>query len=170
MKNPKIAARYVLVYMICMVVNAGFSFGQKYMEQAIPYRRSATLPTSDGYVSVHFIRKQQIGKAHPTRIYYSYYRDSIYATQGGYHGYLLHGQYIERYAHKGLKAMGQYKYGVRTGKWQFWDNSGVLRRVVYWRAGHETGKYSRYSETGDLEQRGGWLIRLRERLRKWKGK
>lgn len=129
-------------------------FGQRYLEEAIPYRNHAVIRTDDSFIEVNFTQKVYTGKASPKNTYYSYYQDSIYATQGGYHGHPLHGSYIERHANKGLKAMGRYTYGLRSGTWQHWDENGILRKVSHWKEGKETGKFRIYDETGELQQRG----------------
>lgn len=130
------------------------AFGQRYLEEVIPYRNEATIRTAAGFIEVGFTRKEYIGATGAERTYYSYYRDSVYATQGGYHGYPLHGRYIERYADKGLKVLGSYNYGLRHGKWHQWDENGVLRNVSHWKEGLETGRFAIYDTTGRLKQRG----------------
>ncbi|SEL95727.1 toxin-antitoxin system YwqK family antitoxin [Parapedobacter koreensis] len=128
--------------------------GQRYLEEAIPYRNSALLRTGDGFIEAHFTRKAYMGSAEPQMAYHSYYRDSIYVTQGGYHGQPLHGKYLERYVDKGMKVLGDYAYGLKSGKWQYWDEQGMLRKVTHWKSGSETGKFSVYNENGRLQQQG----------------
>ncbi|WP_257667127.1 toxin-antitoxin system YwqK family antitoxin [Parapedobacter tibetensis] len=130
------------------------AYGQRYLEEAIPFRNEALLQTADGFIDVTFTHKEYRGTADPQTTYHSYYRDSIYHTQGGYHGHPLHGAYVERYPDKSLKVLGAYAYGLRTGKWQYWDNNGVLRKVSRWRDGKESGKFALYNEAGQLQQRG----------------
>lgn len=139
------------------VAGLGFSipaFGQRYLEDAIPYQTSARIRTAEGFVEANFTRRSYLGKAQPQDVYYSYYRDSIYATQGGYHGRPLHGVYTERYDDNTLKVLGKYHYGLKKGKWQHWDRSGVLRKVSRWKEGKETGRFAIYGESGKLQQRG----------------
>ncbi|MEC3882035.1 toxin-antitoxin system YwqK family antitoxin [Parapedobacter sp. 10938] len=159
--------RYVSACLLAMAIYVSPAFCQRYLEEVIPYRHTATIRIDEGFIEVRFTRKEYIGKADPQRTYYSYYRDSIYTTQGGYHGYPLHGRYIERYGHKGLKVLGQYRYGLRVGKWQYWDEEGILRKVSHWKEGRETGRFAIYDEAGNLQQREGWLVGIRDRLRKW---
>ena len=165
--RPPILGQCILAVLIYAGMSLLPAFGQRYLEEAIPYRKTATIRTAAGFIEVNFTRKEYIGKASPQHIYYSYYRDSIYATQGGYHGYPLHGRYIERYPGKGLKVLGKYRYGLRVGKWQYWDDGGILHKVAHWRAGQETGRFSIYDDVGNLQQRGGWLAGLHNRIRKW---
>ncbi|MFC3197343.1 toxin-antitoxin system YwqK family antitoxin [Parapedobacter deserti] len=133
----------------CIPVSA-----QRYLENAIPYRNSALLRTDGGITEVNFTKKEYLGRAEPGIIYYSFYRDSIYRTQGGYHGRPLHGRYVERYPDRSLKVLGNYVYGLRNGKWQHWDNGGVLRKVSRWKEGKETGRFAIYDTTGRLRQKG----------------
>jgi Uncharacterized protein conserved in bacteria len=62
--------------------------------------------------------------------------------------------------------MGRYTYGLRSGKWQYWDENGALRKVLYWREGREAGKFWIYNEKGELQQQRylrsemeSWLVR-----------
>ena len=148
------AGRCLSACLIVTILCVSPAVGQRYLEEAIPYRQEATIRTATGFIEARFMRKEYIGTARPSDHYYSYYRDSVYTTQGGYHGYPLHGRYVERYPDKGLKVLGQYRYGLRVGKWQYWDEGGVLRKVSHWRAGQETGRFRIYDEAGELQQRG----------------
>src|SRR3546814_9796302 len=94
--RPPILGQCILAVLIYAGMSLLPAFGQRYLEEAIPYRNAATIRTVDGFIEADFTRNSYIGAAEPQRIYYTYYRDSIYATQGGYHGYPLHGRYIDR--------------------------------------------------------------------------
>lgn len=142
---------FVCAAMLAFITPA---YGQRYLEEAIPYRNSARIYTAEGFIEANFTSRTYIGKAQPQDVYYSYYRDRIYTTQGGYHGRPLHGMYTERYTDNSLKVMGKYQYGLKKGKWQYWDRSGVLRKVSRWKEGKETGKFAIYNESGKLQQRG----------------
>ena len=152
--NTPAIIRYALTCVICLGAAFCQAFGQRHLEEAIPYRNTISIRSAGGFIEADFTRKEYIGKAGPRQIYHSYYRDSIYATQGGYHGHPLHGKYIERYADKGLKVLGNYTYGLRSGKWQHWDEGGVLRKVSRWKEGNETGRFAIYDVAGSLKQRG----------------
>ncbi|WP_139215947.1 toxin-antitoxin system YwqK family antitoxin [Parapedobacter composti] len=130
------------------------AYGQRYLNEAIPYSNEAVLRTDEGFVEITFTRQHYIGRAAPQMTYHSYYRDSVYRTQGGYHGHPLHGRYVERYNHRGLRVLGRYRYGLPVGKWQYWDEHGTLRKVSRWKDGAETGKFVIYNEAGALQQRG----------------
>src|SRR3546814_18389961 len=129
--------------------------GERYLSEALPYLNASNSLTDYGFIEAVFTRNSYIGAAEPQRIYYTYYRDSIYATQGGYHGYPLHGRYIERYPGKGLKVLGHYRYGLRVGKWQYWDEKGVRRTVAHWKEGREPGRFAVYDEEGGLQKQQG---------------
>ncbi|MEC3882000.1 toxin-antitoxin system YwqK family antitoxin [Parapedobacter sp. 10938] len=128
--------------------------GQRHLREAIPYRNTATIRTTDGLQTVRFTVREYTGHSDPDLVYYSYYRDSIYQTQGGYHGQPLHGTYTERHSDGGLRVLGHYRYGIRQGRWQYWDKSGKLRRVSHWKNGKETGTYASYGIDGELRQLG----------------
>ncbi|MGK6353199.1 toxin-antitoxin system YwqK family antitoxin [Parapedobacter sp. DT-150] len=148
--------RQVMLW-VCIMASISLAHeakGQRYLEEAIPYRNTALLRTADGLIEVTFTQRDYIGRATPQLTYHSYYRDSIYHTQGGYHGHPLHGIYVERYANRSPKVLGRYAYGLRTGKWQHWDGNGVLRKVSRWKEGQETGAFALYNQSGKPQQRG----------------
>lgn len=60
---------------------------------------------------------------------------TILSTQGAYQGDLLHGLYQENYASKQLKIQGYYKYGLKHGKWSYWDETGKLIKQEKWKKG-----------------------------------
>lgn len=69
--------------------------------------------------------------------FYSWYDKGIIgSTQGGYSGKLLHGDYTSHYSGtKQLSTKGEYKMGLKTGKWKRWDTEGNLLEVQRWRKG-----------------------------------
>ncbi len=127
---------------------------QRALEAGIPDGTRLVLRTDSGFTEASFTRKGYLGASDPERVYHSYHRDSIYRTQGGYHGRPLHGRYVERHPNRGLRVLGRYRYGLREGKWRHWDESGTLRKVSHWRSGQETGRFAVYGPGGTEQQRG----------------
>ncbi len=64
--------------------------------------------------------------------YYWLDKDSIIQTYSNFSGKLLHGPYEEFYPNDQLYIKGQFKNGLKTGKWYYWDKGGVLKRTEEW--------------------------------------
>lgn len=90
------------------------------------------------------------------KTYNWYASNKIMETKGGFDGKLLHGYYKCFFIGGNLKETGEFKYGVKSGKWSSWYTTGVLRDVLYWKNGVKHGKYRLYSETGQLVAEGNF--------------
>ncbi len=63
------------------------------------------------------------------KTYTWYMKNSIQVTQGNYSGKLLHGTYTKYYWKTNqLAEKGDYKYGLKEGAWQEWNNNGKYIR------------------------------------------
>lgn len=79
------------------------------------------------------------------KTYYWYGSNAIHATQAGYSGRLLNGQYTEYYLNKNLKVQGNFKEGLKTGVWKKWDQDGRLTETAEWRKGLLDGDATTYA-------------------------
>jgi antitoxin component YwqK of YwqJK toxin-antitoxin module len=69
-------------------------------------------------------------------LFYAWYSaNTIHATQGGYSGKLLNGQYNEYYLNKNLKEQGTYLNGLKNGSWKDWNEDGSLLHQSAWKNG-----------------------------------
>jgi antitoxin component YwqK of YwqJK toxin-antitoxin module len=81
----------------------------------------------------------------PNLFYYWYGANLIHATEGGYSGRLLNGQYTEYYLNKNLKEQGTFKNGLKNGIWNSWNDDGTLQIVHTWHNGvMVTGKQASF--------------------------
>ncbi len=88
-----------------------------------------------------FIRKEVV---------YHYYRNGeLYHTQGGFAGYLLDGEVDVFDREQRLVEQGQYIGGIKTGLWKEWYPNGMLKRISRWRYGLRNGKQENYNEAGE---------------------
>lgn len=154
MNKPIVCILAVLLF-VGLGTTSCVSFNRQYLDVAIPYRTWAIIPKIDsGKIEVHYLHRSYIGAADPNLIYASFYRDSIYQTQGGYQGYVLHGRYIERHANSGLRVLGAYRHGLKRGKWYYWDKEGKLRKEERWQYGQLSGRFFIYGTDGSILQAG----------------
>ena len=49
-----------------------------------------------------------------------------------------------------LLSQGEFKYGLKNGKWKSWYTSGELKRIENWKDGLLDGEMKYLSETGEV--------------------
>ncbi len=85
------------------------------------------------------------------RRYCWYDNSSIHETYGGYSGYLLDGEYTEfTYPGNELSASGQFKNGLKNGKWITWNENHSIKEKSFWKNGELNGKRYSYDINGNL--------------------
>lgn len=75
-------------------------------------------------VSVYYFNPKQ--KLLSNQKYHWLYKSSIVETSGNFGGKLLHGEYLEYYHNGQLSTKGQFKNGVKKGKWSYWNRDGSI--------------------------------------------
>ncbi|MGV6862295.1 MAG: toxin-antitoxin system YwqK family antitoxin [Putridiphycobacter sp.] len=105
-------------------------------------------------------------------VYYTWYKGKkIMNTQGNSSGDVLNGSCKKYYLKGQLAESGQYKYGLKVGKWQYWDESGNLTLIENYKKGYLNG-YIYYYENGLLinkeKYKSGRLIVRQEKEKKEK--
>jgi antitoxin component YwqK of YwqJK toxin-antitoxin module len=79
--------------------------------------------------------------------YYWYTPRKVISTKGGYDGKILHGVYKEFYEHRQLRQKGEFKFGLKSGKWNTWDDQGEITSIKRFKKGYLHGKIL----VGDIE-------------------
>lgn len=67
--------------------------------------------------------------------YFWYDANTIHSTQGGFAGKLLNGSYEEFFPNKNLATQGNFKRGLKDGRWKQWDENGQLIAITIWEKG-----------------------------------
>ena len=137
-----------------MVVIMAACSPKSYLETGLPYKNTIYLSTDTSQTHAHVYQGGRQVLLNDTLTYYSYRADRIHATRGGLAGKPLHGLYTEQYADGALKSQGTFYYGLRQGEWRYWRPDGSLRETTTWKIGIQTGRFYKYSENGQLLQRG----------------
>ena len=108
------------------------------LEQRAINRTHITLVNGDTVQSFTTTLRQPRPKAR--RLYYWQGQNYILRTAGAYNGRLLHGPYrlTDRAEH--LLRGGNFKKGVKTGKWCTWRPDGSLLSSSQWHRGQQRGK------------------------------
>lgn len=93
-------------------------------------------------------KKPATFKAGTGLTYYWYAANQVNATQGGYDGKLLHGNYTAFYLNNNLKEKGKFVNGLKEGQWQSWHSDGKLNEIIHYKKGQRNGKYESYDSKG----------------------
>jgi hypothetical protein len=121
---------------------------------ARPSRTSAIYINSpDSSVHAHVLEEREPRRVDPSARYYWYNRNSIFSSQGGFSGRLLHGTYTSYYAGKGLQCKGEFFKGLKTGTWLRWYNNGMISERLQFRDGLLHGAAEYFDTTGVLTMR-----------------
>jgi hypothetical protein len=121
---------------------------------ARPPRISAIYINSpDSSVHAHVLEEREPRRVDPSARYYWYNRNSIFSSQGGFSGRLLHGTYTSYYAGKGLQCKGEFFKGLKTGTWLRWYNNGIISERLHYKNGLLHGASEYYDTSGSLTMR-----------------
>lgn len=93
---------------------------------------------------------------HQDKTYYYLHKGEIHQNQGGYIGQLLDGKTSMTLDNGQLISSGQYKDGVKIGKWTTWNVNGSLSKVTNWKKGKKNGRFFQYDDKGNLTQSGSY--------------
>ncbi len=74
-------------------------------------------------------------KTLPNVNYYWYRNGELKSTIGDFSGNILHGKYEKFDADGNLRAKGDFLYGVKNGKWKYWNNRGTIDTEEFWKKG-----------------------------------
>lgn len=78
----------------------------------------------------------------------------IHMTQGNSSGNLLHGNFTKYHNNGQLAERGEYKYGLKVGKWTTWTPDGTLVSLLNYDNGQLKGNFITYTENGEIKERG----------------
>ncbi len=108
----------------------------------------------EDYKATFFTKKTaDKNKFDDSKYYYWYSNNTISATQGGYHGKLLDGNYTAFYLNGNLKEKGLFKSGLKDGLWQSWTSTGALITKMNYKNGLTDGHYTLF-EKGTVKETG----------------
>lgn len=89
-----------------------------------------------GQVHQYYVIYQGIDRKTNQFVHYYWHRNGKhFSTQGGYSGNLLHGAYEEFDKSGRLKIRGHFHFGAKDGIWKFWNRSGAISGLEYWKNG-----------------------------------
>jgi hypothetical protein len=86
--------------------------------------------------------------------YTYYYKNQIFSSNGGYHGYLLDGTWVWHDLQNRLYKKGAYCSGLRDGVWVSWFPDGRIQKMESWKKGRQHGVFRTYDQNGSIVQKG----------------
>ena len=127
--------KYIIILMFLML-SLYHAWGQK-MEEIT--HRTITIHQVDSSIKANVLLEQKKIKPSNSIHYYWYYNNAIHINQGGYEGKLLDGVYQVTSKDGKLITRGNFKKGVKVGKWKKWNTKGQLLNVSNWVNGYQSG-------------------------------
>jgi len=154
--------RNLLIIIFTLIFN--YSFSQDYSELRHIQNDSFRI---DFYVSTDHKKLR-----HKDTVIYGWYKSKkVMFTQGQSGGDILNGSYKKYYRSGQLAENGVYKFGLKVGKWQAWNEKGLLVSIENYKKGQLHGKYFHY-KNGSLahidKYRNGQLKIVKEKKEKVK--
>ena len=140
--------RKIYLILFLFTIARTLLFAQDYSEKY--NTRTIVINYSDSIVKANISNTQEDFKIIDDLKYYWYNNDIIGYNRGGVNGKPLHGTYTVCSTEGMLLTTGEFKHGLKNGKWKTWYISGELKEVENWKNGlkHDIQKY--YSESGDV--------------------
>lgn len=86
--------------------------------------------------------------------YYWFKSGRIHQTQGAYYGKLLHGDYKVIDADRRLLEKGQFKKGIKMGRWLTWHNNGRIKSKLKPRIFGSGFNLKEYDSFGNIAKKG----------------
>lgn len=130
-----------------------FSLGQSTIQkEAQSETRFITINRPDSTIQARILITKALFKPNPQKFYYWYANECIHTNQGGFSGYLLHGNYCVFDKNNQLVVKGTFTNGLKTGTWVRWYSNGRRSETSPWRNGLLHGITKIYNEDGTIEK------------------
>lgn len=133
------------IIFICIFFAALATFGKK------PPVTTIYLSHPDEVIKCGVIAEKTTIKLKETLTYYWYAHNTVFQTQGGFDGRILHGDYKTFYLNNQLKEQGHFYKGLKHKTWTSWNEQGKIREVSTWKNGVMNGTHKLFNANGELE-------------------
>lgn len=127
-------------------------FATKLMLLAQDYTNTRTIVLNypDSVIKVQILSTQEDIKILDNLKYYWYNNNTIGYNRGGINGTPLHGIYKACNKDGILLTKGEFKHGLKEGKWKTWYISGELKAVENYKNGLKDNVQTYFSENGEV--------------------
>lgn len=110
------------------------------VEIKIPDTRNIQIKRNDTLEVISILMaKDKIIKPDNNLTYYWYAFQKVHKNQGAYSGTLLHGDYKVFDKENRMIEQGLFTYGLKTGRWLYWDKWGNIVSEYNWKSGNLHG-------------------------------
>ncbi|MEX1192866.1 MAG: hypothetical protein WED10_05260 [Brumimicrobium sp.] len=125
-----------------------------YSQEKVNYANLKSHRVDDGFVrfQVEEFNPDKKNKYKKDLNYFWYKSQNVMSTQGGSSGLLLHGIYEKFYNNKQLAIKGNFKKGLKHGKWTYWNDQGRMIKEEFWRKGKPKKSAVNYSVKGEVKK------------------
>ena len=137
--------KYFSSFVLLFFFLNSYSFLSKPETFSVPIKTDSTNAQIE--VCLHPVDK----KTNENKLYYWVEAKKMHRTRGAYSGKLAHGKFEEKFKNGRLKRKGEFKFGLKQGKWITWDQKGMITQIVFWNKGSLTKKEF-YTSKGKLIQ------------------
>ncbi len=124
---------FIFIFVIAQLNNPLEILGQ--FNQKNSATREVTITQDNNLFKFNILVHNKKVNHSSSKDYYWYSQKQIKNNQGGSSGFLLHGLYESFNTNYNLLEKGQFKYGVKNGEWNYWDENGVLVNSEFWEDG-----------------------------------
>jgi antitoxin component YwqK of YwqJK toxin-antitoxin module len=107
--------------------------------------------TKDSVIKLHILEDIPEIEVKEDRMYYWFTLNQVHKTKGGYSGKVLNGLYQVFSSTNDLIEQGDYKNGLKTGKWIRWYKNGQIASITNWINGALEGEQLTYNDNGVME-------------------
>jgi antitoxin component YwqK of YwqJK toxin-antitoxin module len=109
--------------------------------------------TKDSVIKLYILEDVPEMDIKKDRMYYWFTLNQIHKTKGGYSGKVLNGLYQVFNSTNDLIEQGEFKNGLKTGKWTRWYKNGQIANISNWVNGTLEGEQLAYSDNGVIESK-----------------
>ena len=114
--------------------------------------RTVLITTPDSVINAKILNSQKEFKINDELKYYWYADEKIGYNRGGINGSALHGTYTVFDSENKLMTQGEFKNGLKEGKWKRWYPNGELKSVENYKHGLKNDIQIYYNKNGDIEK------------------
>lgn len=101
--------------------------------------RTVSVKKNDSLFVASILVKEKKIRLDNTCVYYWYGKGDIKKNYGAFDKKPLHGEYTVYDNNSNMIVRGNFKYGLQTDTWKYWDSAGNLRAVLHFKKGKQHG-------------------------------
>lgn len=112
--------------------------------------RTVIISTPDSVIKAKILNTKKDFKIDDELMYYWFSDDKMGSNRGGVNGNALHGTYTVYDSENRLMTRGEFRNGLKIGKWKRWYKNGELKSVENYSEGLKDDIQSYYNVNGEI--------------------